>query len=97
VKGIQKRKYIIVDGVNVCAIAWYITHRIPKSTFHNYIDIYEGGALPGTHGNSGIKCPRIGTVQIIDENIDQMSHQMHGIGNGRMDTLKFLLVGNNWK
>jgi len=30
---------------------------------------------------------------IIDENTDQM----HAIGNKRMDTLKFLLVENNWK
>jgi hypothetical protein len=34
---------------------------------------------------------------IICENVDQMPHQMRGIGNGRLDTLKFLLVGNNWK
>jgi hypothetical protein len=34
---------------------------------------------------------------IINENADQMPHQMWGIGHGRMDTLKFLSAGNNWK
>jgi hypothetical protein len=32
-----------------------------------------------------------------NENADQMPHQMRGIGHGRMDTLKFLPAGNNWK
>ena len=34
---------------------------------------------------------------IIHDNADQMPHQMRGIGNGRVDTLKFLPAGNNWK
>ena len=34
---------------------------------------------------------------IIHNNVDQMPHQMRGIGNGRVDTLKFLLAGNKWK
>ena len=34
---------------------------------------------------------------IIDKSTDQMPHQMRGIGNGRMDTLKYLPAGKNWK
>ena len=39
-----------------------------------------------------------GTMKaIIDSNANQMPHQMRGVGNGRVDTLKYLPVGNNWK
>ena len=34
---------------------------------------------------------------LVKENVDQMPHQMRGIGHVRMDTLKYLLAGNNWK
>ena len=60
--------------------------------------------VSGAHENKGIKRPRIGTVQamgtmaaIIHDNTDLMPHQMRGIGNGRVDTLKFLPAENNWK
>ena len=36
-------------------------------------------------------------VAIMKENADQMPHQMRRIGHGRMDILKYLLAGNNWK
>ena len=40
----------------------------------------------------------MGTIAaIVKENADQMLHQMRGIGYGRMDTLKYLPAGNNWK
>ena len=101
---IQKHKYITLEGVEVCGTAWYSIHGIPKSTYHNYIEKYHYGMVSGAHGNKGIKRPRIGTVQamgtmaaIIHDNADRMPHQMHGIGNGRVDTLKFLPAGNNWK
>ena len=34
---------------------------------------------------------------IVKENVDQMPHQMRGINHGRVDTLKYLPAGNNWK
>ena len=34
---------------------------------------------------------------IVKENADQMPHQMQGIGHGRLNTLKYLPAGNNWK
>ena len=56
------------------------------------------------HGNRGCKRPRIETVQvmgtiaaIVKKNANQMPHQMRGIKHRRVDTLKYLLVGNNWK
>ena len=56
------------------------------------------------HRNKGIKRPRVQTVQvtgtmkaIIDSNFDQMPHQMRGIGNGRVDILKYMPTRNNWK
>ena len=59
-------------------------------------------SLSGT--NRGCKRPRIGTVQvmgtiaaIVKENANKMPHQMRGIVHGRVDTLKYLLAGNNWK
>ena len=36
-------------------------------------------------------------VAIVKENADQMPHQMRGIGHRRVDTLKYLPAGNNWK
>ena len=55
-------------------------------------------------GNKGIKRARLAIVQamgsmtsIINGNADQMPHQMRNVGNGRIDTLKFLPAGNNWK
>ena len=40
----------------------------------------------------------MGTIAaIVKENADQMPHQMQGIGHGRVDTLKYLPAGNNWK
>ena len=40
----------------------------------------------------------MGTIAaIVKENADQMSHQMRGIGYGRVDTLKYLPTSNNWK
>jgi hypothetical protein len=45
--------------------------------------MYKEGVVLGTHGNKGIKQPRIGTIQvtgsmktIFHENVDQMPHQM---------------------
>ena len=65
---------------------------------------YNKGVLSTAHGNKGCKRSRIGTVQVMDtiativkENADQMPHQMRGIGHGRVDTLKYLPAGNNWK
>ena len=68
------------------------------------MDDYRRGVINGTHGNKGIKRPRLATVQamgsmssIINDSSDQMPHQMRSVGNGRVDTLKFLPAGNNWK
>ena len=79
-------------------------HGIPKSTFHSYVQRYNEGVLSTTHRNTGCKRPWIGTVQvmgtiaaIVKENANQMPHQMRGIGHGRVDTLKYLPIGNNWK
>ena len=104
VKWTRKRKYITLEGVEVCGRAWYIIHGMPKSTYHNYLDKYKEGVVCASHRNKGIKRPRIRTVQvagtmkaIIDNVADQMPHQMRSIGNGRMDTLKYLPAGHNWK
>ena len=104
VHGDCRRKYLTLHGVEVCTTAWYLIHGIPKSTFHSYVQRYNEGVLSTTHGNRGCKRPRIGTVQvmstiaaIVKENVDQMPHQMRGIGHGRADTLKYLPAGNNWK
>ena len=100
----RKRKYITLEGAEVCGTAWYIIHGLPKLTYHNYIDKYKQGVVSTTHGNKGVRRPRVGIVQvtgtmttIIDSNADQIPHQMRGVGNGRMDTLKFLPARNNWK
>jgi hypothetical protein len=102
--GDRKRKYMTLHGAEVCSTAWYRIHGIPKSTFFAYVEKFNEGVVNSTHGNKGCKRPRIGTVQvqgtmasIVRENADQMPHQMRGIGHGRMDTLKFLPAGNNWK
>ena len=104
VHGDCRRKYLTLHGVEVCATAWYLIHGIPKSTFHSYVQRYNEGVLSTAHGNRGCKRPRIGTVQvmgtiaaIVKENADHMPHQMRGIGHGRVDTLKYLPTGNNWK
>ena len=34
---------------------------------------------------------------IVKSSSDQMPHQMREIGNGRVNTLKYLPAGNNWK
>ena len=102
--GDRRRKYLTLHGVEVCATAWYLIHGIPKSTFHSYMQRYNEGVLSTAHGNRGCKRPRIGIVQvmgtiaaIVKENADQMPHQMRGISHGRVDTLKYLPTGNNWK
>ena len=104
VDGDRRRKYLTLYGVEVCVTAWYLIHGIPKSTFHSYVQGYNEGVLSTSHGNRGCNRPRIGTVQvmgtiaaIVKENADQMPHQMRGIGHGRVDTLKYLHAGNNWK
>jgi hypothetical protein len=104
IEGDRKRKYFALHRTEVCVTAWYIIHRIPKYTFFMYIDKFNNGIINLLHGNKGCKLLCIGAVQvigsmmtIINENIDQMPHQMRGIGHGRMDTLKFLSAGNNWK
>ena len=33
VYGDHRRKYLTLHGVEVCTIAWYLIHGIPKSTF----------------------------------------------------------------
>jgi hypothetical protein len=102
--GDRKRKYMTLHRAEVYSIAWYRIHGIPKSTFFVYVKKFNEGVVTSADGNRGCKHPRIGTVQvqgtmatIIMENADQMPHQMRGIGHGRMDTLKFLPAGNNWK
>ena len=104
VHGDCRRKYFALHGVEVCATAWYLIHGIPKSTFHSYVQRYNEGVLSTAHRKKGCKRLRIGTVQvmgtiaaIMKENADQMPHQMRGIGHGRVDTLKYLPAGNNWK
>ena len=104
VHGDRRRKYLTLHGVEVCATTWYLIHGIPKSTFHSYVQRYNEGILSTAHGNRGYKRPRIGTVQvmgtiaaIMKENVDQMPHQMRGIDHGRVDTLKYLPISNNWK
>jgi len=100
--GDQNRRIITLEGADVCITAWYLIHEISKSTYHGYMIKYKDGVVLGMHGNKGIKQLRIGTIQvtgtmkaIIDENVDQMPHQICGIEHGRMDTLKFLPFGNN--
>jgi len=102
--GDRNRKVITFKGLSICITAGYLIHGISKSTYHGYMIKYKVGVVSGKHGNKGVKRPKIGTVQvtrtmkaIIDENTDQMPHQMRGIGHGQMDTLKFLPAGNNWK
>ena len=97
-------KVITLEGMEVCIPGWYIIHGISKSAYHTYALMYKEGVLLEDHGNKRVKRPRVGTVQatgsmksIIDESTDQMPHQMRGIGNRRMDTLKYLPAGNNWK
>ena len=104
VDGNKKRKYITLEGVEVCGTAWYIIHGLSKSCYHNYIDKYQQGVVSTTHGNRGVRRSRVGVVQvtgtmeaIINSNADQMPHQMRGVGNGRVDTLKYLPASNNWK
>ena len=104
VHGDRRRKYLTLHSVEVYATAWYLIHGIAKSTFHSYVQRYNEGVLSTAHGNRGCKRPRIGTVQvmgtiaaIVKENADHMPHQMRGIGHGRVDTLKYLPAGNNWK
>jgi hypothetical protein len=104
VEGNRKRKYVTLSGSDVCSVAWYTIHGIRKLTFHAYMDEFRRGVISGTHGNKGIKRPRLATIQamgsmtsIINDSADQMPHQMWSVGNGRIDTLKFLPAGNNWK
>jgi hypothetical protein len=104
IEGDRKKKYFTLHGIEVCITAWYIIHGILKSTFFTYVDKFNNGIINSSHGNKGCKRPCIGTVQvmgsmttIINENANQMPHQMRGIGHGRMDTLKFLSTRNNWK
>jgi len=101
-EGDQNQKAITLEGAKICIPAWYLIHGISKSTYHGYMSKYKDDIVSGSHGNKGVKRPRIGTVQvtstmnaIIDENANQMPHQMRSIGHGRMDTLKFLPAGNN--
>ena len=103
VDGDHRRKYLTLQGIEVCTTAWYLIHGIPKSTFHSYVQRYNEWILSTAYGNKDCKRPRIGTVQvmgtiaaIVKENVDQMSHQMQGIEHGRVNTLKEA-VGNNWK
>ena len=46
-----KRKYITLEGVEVCGTVRYIFHGIPKSTYHNYIEKYKEGVFSSMHGN----------------------------------------------
>ena len=79
IDGDHRRKYLTLHGLEVCTIAWYLIHGIPKSTFHSYVQRYNEGIMSTAHGNKGCKRPRIGTVQvmgtiaaIVKENADQM-------------------------
>ena len=64
--GDRRRKYLMLHGVEVCTIAWYLIHGIPKSTFHSYVQRYNKGVISTAHGNKGCKRPRIGIVQVMD-------------------------------
>ena len=37
IDGDRRRKYLTLHGVEVCTIAWYLIHGIPKFTFHSYV------------------------------------------------------------
>jgi hypothetical protein len=104
ITGVRRLKFVTPLGSDVCLIAWYLIHGIPKSTFHTYLGKYNEGLLFGIHGNKGYKRPRLATMQVVGsiavivaENADQMPHQMRGTVKGRMDMLKFLSCGNNWR
>lgn len=100
----RKQKYVTLNGMDVCATAWYKIHGIPKLTFHEYMDQYKRGAVSSKHGNKDVKRPLLRRVQalgtitaIINETTDLMPNQMRMIAPGRMDTLKFLPSGHSWK
>ena len=101
INGDEKRKYIILHGLDVCATTWYLIHGIPKSTFRSYVERHNEGFLSIVHGNKSYKQLRVGIVQvmatasIVKENRDHMLHQMRRIKHGRMDSLKYLFASNN--
>ena len=57
VDGDQRRKYLTLHDVEVCATTWFLNHGIPKSTFHSYVQRYNKGVLSIAHGNRGCKRP----------------------------------------
>ena len=63
-EGDRNRKVISLEGAEVCVLAWYRIHGISKSTYHTYSLLYKDGVLLGTHGNKGVKRPRLRTVQV---------------------------------
>lgn len=96
VTGSQERKYLTLLCTEVYSTTWYIIHGLPKATFFFYIKKYNQQVLSGLLCNKASKWPYIGTLQamvtisaIMAKYANQVPHQMQGMVQGKMDTLKF--------
>ena len=41
IDGDCKKKYLMLHGLEVCALAWYLIDGIPKLIFHSYVQRYN--------------------------------------------------------
>ena len=73
----RTKKYITMAGKDICENAWYIIHRMSRSTYHNYKAAARGRFCNGSHGNTGMSWSRLRTIHaeanlmtIISGNVD---------------------------
>ena len=100
----MRKKYVTLEGQEVCETAWWQIHGISRATYLEWKRQARLGYINSTHGNQGMKRPRPHTIQaegtimaIVRQNADLMPTQMKGIGRKRQDIRKVLPSPWNWK
>lgn len=100
----MRKRYVTLEGKEVCETAWWQIHGLSRATYMEWKRQARHGYLNSTHGNQGIKRPRLHTIQaegtimaIVRQNADLMPNQMKGIGGKRQDVRKVMPAPCNWK
>jgi hypothetical protein len=95
---------IILEGIDVCLIAWYKIMGISKATYYRWKENAGKGMRAKHHRNLGTKKPCTHTLQAItslqlmlEQLVDHIPHKMRMLENGEKVVSKCLPSSKQWK
>ena len=98
------RKFVTLEGLDVCHNAWRHIMGVSESTFYRYAKYASENMVAQLHGNSGLRKPRAHTVQatatlkcILEKSADHMPHRSRVLSSGEKVVNKVLPATWKWK